>query len=1179
MKRTMFQRVLCLVLSVTVLLGMFGISASAASGKDVDVQAPLEQMDKFLNASSYAEYYAKYHPTDADGKPVADNPYFPSIPDGEAFDGSIDITNFQPGSTGEVVWVSDSEYSDECYAAYLQNKAAWDASFGDFKTVGAGSVYLPASGKSTWAFDVKYAGLYYIKIEYYDCNTAESTISSIERKLYIDDNIPFTEASFIELGKNWIYDNTKVYTLADYETFYEKTYGKALGTLSDGISYELIDKQENGAWIRHYVYEKDGVKMVEATAIGQDINGNSMSPDAVQSAKWNTYYCNDSTGYTAGYFEFYFSASSAAEPHTITLEAEREPVIIKSIELVPVTDSSVAIRSYEEVKAEYANNGYKPGKGQIRLEAEFPTFVSDASVSATNDNSSSATEPKSPKAQLYNVIGENSYSSIGQWAAYTFTVTEDGLYKFGMRYLQNALQGMFVCRAIKLTGGYYENGEYHGYGLPDGTPTLPFAEAEDARFNYSDDWQSSFVGSYERTANGESFVPFEFYFKAGVEYTVYLECSLGSLQDLINQAETSLENLNSAYLRILQLTGADPDEYRNYKFEEVMPDVLVTLLDEADRLCAIAEEFERLCGNDTGSHIAILYNVARLLDRIGQDNGYEIGRNLANLKSNLGTLGTWINDSKRSSMTVDVIYVVPSDATEDVLPRAKAGFFESIWFEIRAFFCSFFTDYEAMGLTRVPEKGAPTIDVWLADGRDQSKIWRSMIDIDGEDGFTGNTGVAVTLKLVTAGTLLPSILSGKGPDVYLGLGSADVINYAIRDAVLGINGNDAKLNVEDKTGTVKNKAFTSYYYTYFDEDTGKYEVTTTPDSSRTPTFVSQPYNQVATVYDPVTGEGNFVQAALDTLSLENTAYGIPMKMGFSMMFYRADILAELDERVPETWQDLLALLPVLQANNMEVGVTYASAINFLLYQMGGNMWHYTDDPTGKLSGAQIALDTNVASQAFEFVCKLYTDYSFPVTFDAANRFRTGEMPILVGDYATIYNQLIVFATEINGLWEFCSLPGWDNYGKSDLNYDSIATVSATVILNGGDSQTAEELRNAWQFVQWQTNADRQADYGNKMVALIGPSAKYETANVQAIKNLSWSVTEQEGILDQIRHMSSVVNYPGSYIIDRYTKFAFLDAYNDGTKPVDALRQYIKAINTEIERKRLEFGMDIVKSEK
>ena len=136
-----------------------------------------------------------------------------------------------------------------------------------------------------------------------------------------------------------------------------------------------------------------------------------------------------------------------------------------------------------------------------------------------------------------------------------------------------------------------------------------------------------------------------------------------------------------------------------------------------------------------------------------------------------------------------------------------------------------------------------------------------------------------------------------------------------------------------------------------------------------------------------------------------------------------------------------------------------------------------------------------------------------------------------------------------------------------LNYDSLAGVGATVMLYGCDDMLA-----AWQFMQWQTGAEAQANYGNKMVALIGPSAKYESANIKAIKNLSWTASEKEAIEDQIHHLSSVVNYPGSYIIGRYTNFAFLAAVNDGADPVDAMSGYIGAINMEIERKRAEFGL-------
>jgi hypothetical protein len=58
-------------------------------------------------------------------------------------------------------------------------------------------------------------------------------------------------------------------------------------------------------------------------------------------------------------------------------------------------------------------------------------------------------------------------------------------------------------------------------------------------------------------------------------------------------------------------------------------------------------------------------------------------------------------------------------------------------------------------------------------------------------------------------------------------------------------------------------------------------------------------------------------------------------------------------------------------------------------------------------------------------------------------------------------------------------------------------------------------------------------------------------------------------------MDAIVNYPGSYIISRYMKFAFLDTYNDGVNAHDAMMSYIDAINAEIKRKREEFDLPTV----
>ena len=1115
MKNKWLEKVICLLLSVTLLATGFGFTVSADSLKyDPDEENPyvgttLEEMQSLVGTLTYEEYINGY------------------LKDGVTFDKELQtkkVTNILNCVGG--VPVSESEY---CINSMKENPSAW-AAFGDNMY---NSVYLGATGSVSWdiTFSEAEAGFYNIIIEYYDCVTSESSISSIERKLKIDTKVPFDEVSSINLVKNWVYNNVEVIT--------EDVPGQP-------DSYDVSYYNSKDGYYKIVTSVVDGKKTVTRYTLTKDINGNSMSPTAVTDSRWNTYVVQDSTGYYTESFAFYMASGT----RTITIEAEREPMIIKSITLVPASASGTELPSYNEYLEQHKanNNGVlaTPTDGEmIEIRAEFPDRISDSSVAPTNDNTSAITTPVAPDCQLFNVIGENSYSAVGQWAAYNFRVTKSGFYNIAMRYKQNSLEGMYVCRAIKLSGGEY--------GLGDGTPSVPFAEAYGAEFHYSKDWQSSYVGAGD--------TEFMFYFEEGVEYTLYLECSLGTLKDLIQRAETVLENVNACYLRILQLTGSDPDENRDYDFFYVMPGVLVTLLESAVELMKIKDELEALCGT-SGSHTATLETVAILLNTMGKDNGEDIARNMTTFKSYLGTLGTWINNSKRSTILVDTIWITPTvkgsdgNATPDgdSVPAAKAPWYKTIWFEICAFFNSFFVDYDQMGLTTVPDENTTTIDVWLATGRDQSQIWRTMIDANG--GYTDSTGNAVALKLVTGGTLLPSILSGKGPDVYIGLGASDVINYAIREAVVGMSGN---AKTSDNWTDEDNAVFNTTYYTYKDGD--KYVTTTEKRDGQDASFVSRPYQEY------IAPNVNFSQAAIDTVTLLDVSYGVPQTMSFAMMFYRMDVLAEVGVNVPESWNEMLSILNVLQANNMNIGVSYLSALDFMIYQKGGNMWMYTEDwYDSKYAGARIALDSKIALEAFRFTTRLYTDYSFPVSYDAANRFRTGEMPIIIGDYAGVYNQLVVYATEIEGLWEFCSLPGSEREDGT-FNYDSLAGVSATVILHGVD----EKLLPAWQFVQWQTGEKAQADYGNRMVALIGPSAKYETANLKAIDNLSWTAKEKEAIMNQMDHMSSIVNYPGSYIINRYMQFAFFDVVNENANPVDAMRSYIDAINKEITRKREEFA--------
>jgi ABC-type glycerol-3-phosphate transport system substrate-binding protein len=198
---------------------------------------------------------------------------------------------------------------------------------------------------------------------------------------------------------------------------------------------------------------------------------------------------------------------------------------------------------------------------------------------------------------------------------------------------------------------------------------------------------------------------------------------------------------------------------------------------------------------------------------------------------------------------------------------------------------------------------------------------------------------------------------------------------------------------------------------------------------------------------------------------------------------------------------------------------------------------------------------------------MFTQYSLPYTYNFANRFKTGEMPIGIADYAT-YNQMILFATEIAGLWEMVPIPGIEDPETGEINNVALASVGSIVLPAG-----CRSLEASWDLMDWWVDKEFQVDYSNELVAVMGPAAKNTTANREALEELPWSSSEYRNLELQMNNLDGIVSYPGSYIIARYTNFAFLDAYNDLADPVDSLLNYINVINKEITRKRTEFDYE------
>lgn len=1026
-----------------------GVSVGAADGSVTDTST--SDIRELLNSISYNAY-------------VDDHANVKSATEKVVIDAA---SKYEYVASDGKIYNQDTEFAEDADLSGVAHVEEYD---------GVKGVYVPGTGTISWSTDlITEAAKYSIVIEYYP---VEGKAASIERIFRINGSVPFAEARYLTISKVWenVYSDGS-FKLEEGES--ADTYVAKAGEL--GIT-AYPETRDDGTYIIYKmpdVWTKDISNLIDDQSIRfftEDIDKNEIRASLAQAPEWTTYEFRDSNGFFQESFEFVLTPGEDGLV-TLSLESVNEPIAISKISLVP-HESQVSYNDYIK-KYESAPEG----TDKIKIEAEYFSSTSSQTIYPVEDRTSAITSPSATDRTVLNTIGGEKWQTAGQWVSYQFTVGSSGLYQIAARYRQAVLDGMFVSRALYIysdsTVAEGEDGYYNG---------IPFAEAANLRFGYSSDWQSEAVN------DGEIDGGFQFYFKEGVVYTVKLEVTLGSMGQIVNTVQDSLDSINADYLNILKLTGSNPDDYRDYGFSRVMPDTMIDLIVQSRTLYDIAEQLAEVAG-DKSSMTATLEKIARLLNTMGTDED-EVAKSLDQLKTNIGSLGTWLGDAKTQPLQLDFISV---QGKSEALPEADAGFWKGIIYELTRFIKSFFRNYDRMGALEEVKEGE-SVEVWLAYGRDQSQVIRSLINND----FTPETNVAIDLKLVAGSTLLPSILSGKGPDVYIGLGQADVINYAIRGALISI---------EDQAD--------------FDE----------------------------TISD-------FNEAAMIVLGIEDSTgefhyYGLPETQTFNMMFVREDILAELDIEIPRTWDDVFEAIPTLQANNMQIGMH--TDYKVFLYQMNGEL--YADD------GMRINLDSNVALEAFDTMCGMFTENSFPYKYDFANRFRTGEMPIGFAAYTATYNQLKVFATEIEGLWNFYPMPGYENE-EGEINNVSVSAVSAIVMITG-----CEDTAGAWEFMRWHAGAECQVDYSNEMVALIGPSAKHPTANIKALDSMPWTNAEYEQLVLQFNNLASIPNYPGSYIIDRYTNFAFLDAYNNAADPVTELQSYITTINKEITRKREEFELE------
>ena len=433
-------------------------------------------------------------------------------------------------------------------------------------------------------------------------------------------------------------------------------------------------------------------------------------------------------------------------------------------------------------------------------------------------------------------------------------------------------------------------------------------------------------------------------------------------------------------------------------------------------------------------------------------------------------------------------------------------FFSQLAFNWKAFIGSFTEDYTT--LSDIDGDSDEVLNVWVQLGRDQAQVVKQLAESD----FMEETGIPVSVNLVVGG-IVEAALADKQPDVALFIGGEFPVNLAARGLLVDMS------------------QFADYKET----------------------------------------EGWFQKNATVQYQYEGGTYGLPISQNWPMLFYRKDILGELGFTAPpQTWQELIDMLPALQRNYMGVGLilppanvspateaghTYA----MLTLQKGLN--YYNDAQT------RTTFDDIRAVQSFETWTEFYTKYEFEQTYDAFSRFRTGLYPMVVSNY-TFFNQLEVASPEIKGLWDFTTVPGTLNEDGT-ISHASNSSGSASIIFN-----SVANKENAWKFVRWFSSTETQVAYGMNIEGLLGQMGRFDAANTEALKQLSWSSEELAKLNAQRDELVEIPIIPASYAVTRNIMNAFRETVNNvDANPRDTLMKYNDDINDEITRKRENLGLE------
>lgn len=588
------------------------------------------------------------------------------------------------------------------------------------------------------------------------------------------------------------------------------------------------------------------------------------------------------------------------------------------------------------------------------------------------------------------------------------------------------------------------------------------------------------------------------------QHTISMQISMEPLRNALETIEQIMGKVNDLSLEVTKVAGTNKDKYRDFSLESYIPGIGDTLTQWADELAAVMEEARTY--NPDKKKIAAFSSIS-----IAENQLRSLAKKPDELIYRIDELAT-----STSSVNQHLANLIDSlngnDFSLDSIylyqedAAKQLPRHKNVFVKAGLGIVRFCTSFGKQAYSS-SNTNPEHLQVSVNRSRQHLEIMQQMIT----EEFTPQTGIEVDLSLMPDQTkLVLANASGDSPDVATG------VNYSI-PFELGIRGALKDL-------------------TQFDD-----------------------FAEVA---------GRYTEGLLMPYVIDDSVYAIPETMNFQVLFYRKDILDKLGLEVPDTLEDVEAMLPDLQMRGLNFYYPTARTVGMktfldttpIIFQSGGRLYDtYVEDVT---------ITSEEVVEGFTTLTNLFTIYNLPK--DVPNfyqHFRNGDYPIGISDFGT-YNLISNAAPEIDGSWGVALIPGVKDENGEVMRYSS-AGAESTFLFNS----TPEREEQAWEFVKWWSSAQVQAEFGQRLQITYGDEYYWNTANCEAFAQLPWDSDDKEVISEQLSWTMEAPRALASYMVERELS----DAYNLvvlGAKSAnvrEALDDAQKNIKRETLRKLEEFG--------